>query len=165
MKYALKTPDNLSLFRYPNGSIPPFEDTEKTPNLDTAALWPVDESVADGKRWTGAWELVDGTVRKVVVDAPVITPPAPVMPWAISNADLRRGLVGRGINPALITGYLNSLEEGAPKWAALADWEYANYFERAHPMLNQLAPAFGLTVDDVDQIFWAYPAYPRPFAS
>lgn len=88
-------------------------------------------------------------------------PPAPTIPWAISNADLRRQLVLRGINPALILGYLNSLEEGAAKWLAIADWEFANYFERSHPMLNQLAPSFGLTVDDVDDMFLACPPYPR----
>lgn len=87
--------------------------------------------------------------------------PAPRIPWAISNADLRRQLVLRGINPALVLGYLNSLEEGAQKWGAIADWEYANYFERTHPMLNALAPSFGLTVEDVDEMFMACPAYPR----
>ena len=92
---------------------------------------------------------------------PPPAPPAP-MPWAISNADLRRGLIVLGVNPALITGYLTALAEGASKWSAIADWEYANYFERTHPMLNALAPAFGLTATDVDNIFRAYPAYPRP---
>jgi hypothetical protein len=88
-------------------------------------------------------------------------PPTPEIPWAISNADLRRQLVANGINPALILAYLNGLEEGAAKWAAIADWEYANYFERSHPMLNALAPAFGLTTEAVDAMFLACPAYPR----
>jgi hypothetical protein len=83
------------------------------------------------------------------------------IPWAISNADLRRQLVLRGINPALVLAYLNSLDEGPQKWGAVADWEYANYFERSHPMLNQLAPSFGLSVEDVDEMFLACPAYPR----
>jgi hypothetical protein len=81
--------------------------------------------------------------------------------WAISNADLRRALAERGLNPALITGYLNSLPEGQAKWVALADWEYANYFERSHPLLDSLAPAFGMTGTDVDGIFRGKPAYPR----
>lgn len=82
------------------------------------------------------------------------------IPRAISNADLRRGLIALGINPALITGYLNSLPEGAAKWAAVSDWEYANYFERAHPLIDQLAPAFGLTSADVDALFKSKPEYP-----
>jgi hypothetical protein len=86
---------------------------------------------------------------------------APQIPWAISNADLRRQLAGAGINPALVLASLNAMDEGAPKWVAVADWEYANYFERAHPLINQLAPAFGLTAEDVDPMFLACPPYPR----
>ena len=82
---------------------------------------------------------------------------AAYIPRAISNADLRRGLIAVGINPKLITDYLNSLPEGAAKWAALSDWEYANYFERAHPLIDQLAPAFGLTGADVDALFKSKP--------
>jgi hypothetical protein len=82
------------------------------------------------------------------------------VPRAISNADLRRGLVAVGINPQLITDYLNALPEGAAKWTALADWEYSNYVERAHPMLDQLAPSFGLTHEDLDAIFKGKPEYP-----
>lgn len=82
------------------------------------------------------------------------------VPRAISNADLRRGLISSGINPQLITDYLQSLPESAPKWTALADWEYANYFERAHPMLDQLAPAFGLNSGDVNAIYRGKPEYP-----
>ena len=77
---------------------------------------------------------------------------API-PRAISNADLRRGLVERGINPQLVTDYISAMEDGPAKWATWADWEYANYMERAHPMLDQLAPAFGLTSADVDALF------------
>jgi hypothetical protein len=82
------------------------------------------------------------------------------VPRAITNADLRRGLIAIGINPQLITDYLNSLPEGAAKWAALADWEYSNYVERAHPMLDQLAPSFGLTSASIDAIFKSKPEYP-----
>jgi len=81
------------------------------------------------------------------------------VPRAISNADLRRGLVASGINPQLITDYLQSMPEVPQKWVALADWEYANYFERAHPMLDQLAPAFGLTSGDVNAIFKGKPEF------
>jgi hypothetical protein len=82
------------------------------------------------------------------------------VPRAITNADLRRGLIAIGINPQLITDYLSSLPEGAAKWAALADWEYSNYVERAHPMLDQLAPSFGLTPADIDALFKSKPEYP-----
>ena len=81
--------------------------------------------------------------------------------WAISNADLRRALIARGINPDSVTNYLKSLPDGPDKWAALTDWEYANYFERAHPLLDQLAPSFGMTTEDVDNIYRDKPAYPR----
>lgn len=95
------------------------------------------------------------------IDNPEPPPPPPEIPWAISNADLRRQLVANGINPALILAHLNSMQDGQAKWLALADWEYANYFERSHPMINALAPAFGLSAEAVDAMFLACPAYPR----
>jgi hypothetical protein len=85
---------------------------------------------------------------------------AAYVPRAISNADLRRGLVAAGINPQLITDYLNQMPEGQAKWTALADWEYSNYVERAHPMLDQLAPNFNLVPADIDAIFKSKPEYP-----
>jgi hypothetical protein len=85
---------------------------------------------------------------------------AAYVPRAISNADLRRGLVAAGINPQLITDYLNQMPEGQAKWTALADWEYSNYVERAHPMLDQLAPSFDMTAADIDAIFKSKPEYP-----
>lgn len=88
-------------------------------------------------------------------------PLPPEVPWAISNADLRRALAAIGVNPQLITDYLNSLPDGPAKWTALADWEYANYFERSNAMLDQLAPAFGLTHEAVDSMFLSKAPYPR----
>jgi hypothetical protein len=94
--------------------------------------------------------------------APPPPPPAPPqVPWAISNADLRRQLARAGINPKQVLNYLDSLPEGSAKWEAIADWEYANYFERSHPMLAQLAPVFGLTEQAVDAMFLACREYPR----
>jgi hypothetical protein len=83
------------------------------------------------------------------------------VPWAISNADLRRGLIEIGINPQLITDYLNSLPESAQKWVALADWEYSNYVMRSHPMLDSLAPTFGKTAADLDVLFRSKTEYPK----
>jgi hypothetical protein len=85
---------------------------------------------------------------------------AAYVPAAISNADLRRGLIEIGINPQDITNYIGTLPEGPQKWAALADWEYSNYVLRAHPTLEQLAPIFGKTAADLDAIFKSKPEYP-----
>jgi len=150
--YALLKPDG-SFHRVVNEDLPGG-------STDYAAfgVLPVNDVVPEGYYRNG-WQIVNGVCEPVLVEIP--PPPAPTVPWAISNADLRRQLVLRGINPALILGYLNSLEEGAAKWLAIADWEFANYFERSHPMLNQLAPSFGLTVEDVDAMFLACPPYPR----
>lgn len=82
------------------------------------------------------------------------------VPWAISNADLRRGLIASGINPQNITNYLFSLPEGASKWSAITDWEYANYIKRVHPMLDSLAPTFNLTSGDINAIFKGREEYP-----
>jgi hypothetical protein len=93
---------------------------------------------------------------------PIITPEHPAeIPWAISNADMRRQLAMLGINPDLITDYLKSLPDGPAKWVALADWEYANYFERTNPMIETLRPSFGLTVEQVDAMFCACEPYPK----
>lgn len=115
----------------------------------------IHEQIAD---LIAAQEAADDAAR-VQREADEAAARAAYIPRAISNADLRRGLIALGINPKLITDYLNGLPEGAPKWAALSDWEYANYFERAHPLIDQLAPAFGLTSADVDALFKSKPEY------
>jgi hypothetical protein len=94
--------------------------------------------------------------------APTPEEPPQEVPWAISNADLRRSLIERGINPASVLAWLNGLPDGPEKWAALNDWEYSNYYERAHPMLNDpdTLSLFGLAAADVDAMFLSKPAYP-----
>ena len=92
---------------------------------------------------------------------PPVPPPPPQVPWAISNADLRRQLALRDIDPESITAYLKSLPPGRQRNLALADWEYANFFRRDHALLDQLAPSFGLSAADVDAMFLACEPYPR----
>lgn len=93
---------------------------------------------------------------------PVPAPELDPISWAISNADLRRGLISRGINPKAVLAKLETWPESAAKWEALTDFEYSNYVERAHPMLDLLAPEFGLTPADIDEIFRSKQPYPRP---
>jgi hypothetical protein len=88
-------------------------------------------------------------------------PLPPEVPWAISNAELRDGIINNGINPALVTAYINGLPDGQEKWKALNAWEQTNYVERNNPLLNALAPAFGLTSAQIDAIFLACPPFPR----
>ena len=145
--HGIKTPDGLGLFCVMPGPHDPASPSEQ--------FWPVDATIPEGYvQVPSGWYLDNGTVRPVVIPAP-----SPVHD-AISNADLRRGLVEKGVNPALVTAYLNGLPESQAKWMAVTDWEYSNYIERAHPMLDGLAPNFNLSPADIDEIFTNKPAYP-----
>jgi hypothetical protein len=131
----------------------------KNPSPDTRArvLEDVGQEIPEGyKRMTR--EAFDAWLAE---QEPIVVPETVNIPWAISNADMRRQLAIKGVNPDLITAHLKGLPDGVMKWVALADWEYANYFQREHELIDQLGESFGLTKEDIDAMFIACEPYPK----
>ena len=78
----------------------------------------------------------------------------PVVYPDLTARQLRLGLLGAGITPAMVDQVIGQLPS-PQKEAAQIEWEYANVYNRDHPLVLQIAPAFNLTTDQVNQLWLA----------
>jgi hypothetical protein len=69
----------------------------------------------------------------------------------LTPRQLRLALLSVGITETQVDAALESNPAG------LIEWKYASDYNRAHPLITQLAPAFSLTETQVDQL-WAVAA-------
>jgi len=99
-----------------------------------------DEPVNIGSIWDG----------QTFTNPPV--PLAPV-PEVVSPRQARLALLGIGLLDTVETA-LKALP-GPQGRAALIDWEYATEVQRHSPLIAALAPALGLTSEQVDDLFRA----------
>ena len=84
--------------------------------------------------------------------APYAAPP--VIYLDLTARQLRLGLLGAGITPTMVDQVIGQLPS-PQKEAAQIEWEYANVYNRDHPLVLQIAPAFNLTTDQVNQLWLA----------
>lgn len=80
--------------------------------------------------------------------------PPPVRYRDLTARQLRLGLLGAGITPAMVDQIITQLPS-PQKEAAQIEWEYANVYHRDHPLVSQIAPAFNLTTEQVNQLWLA----------
>lgn len=95
----------------------------------------------------------------MVATAGQFGPIAPYEPPAVTYPDLtarqlRLGLLGAGVTPAMVDQIILQLPS-PQKEAAQIEWEYANVYHRDHPLVSQIAPAFNLTTEQVNQLWLA----------
>lgn len=79
------------------------------------------------------------------------TPPEPASPLLLdlTARQLRLGLLEIGIKPTDVTAAIEQLSD-ADREKAVIEWEYANTFQRRHPLIAMLAAHFHLTDEAVD---------------
>ena len=133
MSHGIKTPDGLGLHKVLPGN--------PDPALAPEQFWPVNDAVPEGYYRTG-WELVDGTVEPTLE----AIPPVPV-PSAVTRRQLLLWLHPIGISRGQIKQQIGNDE------AKLIEYEEATHFERAHPLVEQLGQAMGLTAAQIDEGF------------
>jgi hypothetical protein len=92
------------------------------------------------------WSYEDGEFTAPPAE-PVEPPPEPGLP-PLSPRQIRLGLLGVGITGDMVTEALQGNAEG------LIEWQYATQFERDHPLIEALAGGFGLTSEQIDEL-WA----------
>jgi hypothetical protein len=73
--------------------------------------------------------------------------PEPIVP-TLTPRQIRLGLLQAGITGDMVTEALQGNEEG------LIEWQYATVFERDHPLIAALADGFGLSSEQIDEM-WA----------
>lgn len=108
------------------------------------------ETTTDGEQranWTGhAWEVL-------AYRAPVIDPPAVIVPAAVTMRQARLALFMAG-KLADVDTAIAALPEPA-KTAAQIEWEFSNELQRSNPLVLTLGPALGLTSEQIDALFIA----------
>lgn len=116
-------------------------DDDADPAAFGAVLGPEEAGIGwafDGETWTPP-------------EAPA-APPAP--PPDLTARQLRLGLLEIGIKPADVTAAIEQLPS-PDKERAEIEWEYANTFQREHPLIAVLAAHFGLSKEAVDEAWEA----------
>lgn len=79
--------------------------------------------------------------------------PMPTVPATITMRQARLALLSAGLLPQ-VNAAIASLPS-PQREAAEIDWEYATEVRRASPLIAGLAPALGLTGEQIDQLFIA----------
>lgn len=71
---------------------------------------------------------------------------------AVTPRQMRIALIMAGINLSVIESMIEALPE-PDKSITRITWEYSVEFQRNNPLLNAMAPALGLTQEQVDNLF------------
>lgn len=83
---------------------------------------------------------------------PIASPPVPEQ---VTNAQFREALIDVGIMPDQVDAVIEQIQDPLVKAKAKSRWNYANHIERSNPLIAALAPAFGMTDGQVDNLFRA----------
>jgi hypothetical protein len=133
----------------------------------------VDLTDGDGERYEARYIVrpgdpyglapeVRGAVKQWIADGNPVHPYVPPtleqlrasMP-ALSRAQLLLGLLDRGITEAAVFAVIDQIEDDIERERARINFRDRTQFERTHSLIEQLAPAFGLTPDQVDAMWIA----------
>ena len=118
------------------------EQAEQIETSDTR-FFLIDDELFPMRDWLKNHRWEDG-------DWVEFTPPSPDR---VTRRQFLRALVLAGIDPESVTSAIAQIEDETARKLALIDWEAPRDIERNHPLINQLAPAFGLSVGQIDDLF------------
>jgi hypothetical protein len=86
-----------------------------------------------------------------VVDGQVVLPPPPPV-TTVTMRQARLALLGAGLLDD-VDAAIAAIPDETQRRAAQIEWEYAAVVERNNVLVQQLAPAFGMTEQQVDEFF------------
>lgn len=70
----------------------------------------------------------------------------------VTQRQLRLVLLTKSITAEMVEGVINQLPEPA-RSGALIEFNYASYYDRSNPLINQLGGVFKLSEEDLNEIF------------
>ena len=82
----------------------------------------------------------------------MIPSPVPV-PVSVTARQIRLWLITHGVSLASVDAAISGIADQMQRDLVRAEWEYAPYVERTHPMLGVLGQALGLDESGVDSAF------------
>ena len=107
-------------------------------------------------------QYVDGQIYEFkngdVYQTPIIKSKPPVenptmVPEQISAMQIRLWLIKNNINLTQVQGAIDSIEDVLLRDELSVKWEYAPYFERSNPFIDQVGSILGLNSEQIDQAF------------
>lgn len=90
-----------------------------------------------------------------VLDGNKLVPPSPdqiPVPVSVTPRQIRLALLASGISLSTIDAAINSMPEPT-KSIAKVTWDYSTLVFRSNPLIVTMAPALGLTSEQIDQLF------------
>lgn len=88
--------------------------------------------------------------------APPPPEPEPTSLPALSRRQLRLGLLSIDITSDMVEAEITATVDPVERAAAMIEWQDASVYERDHPLVADLASAFGLPAEQVDALWlWA----------
>lgn len=112
---------------------------EADADFATAQGWIISEEAAIGDAWDG-----EAFIKP--------EPPAPAVPKSVTRRQAREALLNIGLLDD-VEMVIGSIEDATERKRAEIYWLDSATFERAHPMLAQIAGAVGLTDAEIDDLF------------
>jgi hypothetical protein len=100
------------------------------------------------------YEFKDGEVYQtpIIKSKPPVENPT-MVPEQISAMQIRLWLIKNNINLAQVQGAIDSIEDVLLRDELSVKWEYAPYFERSNPFIDQVGSILGLSSEQIDQAF------------
>ena len=122
------------MIRYIEKGIELFDEIEKQGHR----LWQYDN----------VWYSTDDEAVQRIIDEFIPVNPLP----DITPRQFRQAFVLAGKSLSDVDAFIQTLPE-PQRSLAFVEWEYSTAFQRNNRMLNELAPAFGISQEQLDDIF------------
>lgn len=103
------------------------------------------ELIKDGENYT--YEVIEFTPKEL----------DDRIPMTISKLAFKTGLMEMfGVKNSQVNDFINQIPDEIQKETLSIMWNEADFFERKHPVFSQFAGNFGLSVDDIKEIYKNY---------
>lgn len=100
--------------------------------------------------------LADNHADVLVFLDPPPVPPPPAPPPSLSRRQLLLALLSIGVTADMVAAEIEAIADPIERAAAMIEWTAASSYERDHPLVVDLAAAFGLPAGQVDDLWtWA----------
>lgn len=120
--------------------------TERSTAATPPSFSTADTPAEPRANWTGsAWVLLPYV-------APPPAPPTTPVPQAVTMRQARLALLGAGLLDD-VEAAIDAIADPAAKAAARITWDHSQEVQRNNGLVSQLAPALGLTGDQLDDLF------------
>lgn len=74
---------------------------------------------------------------------------------SLSARQFRLGLVSAGVSPNVVATVIAAMPVGAEQDKAQIEWEYAETFQRKHPLIATIGKELGLSDAQIDNLWLA----------